>query len=214
MSRHFPLLALLVSVVAFSASEASALPISPIDPTVGVRGGESGSPPVTDGSAFELNACTVGISSYFCAPYETDFELFALDMSFWDVNGLPIPSRVPGEEGPVSNYFPAPESDFQLLRVTNGDDELDEFTVRLCAAESPAGQSACGFFEIDSDPVIPAGSLFVFSDQDGFVSIRAVNTVSNQNLPDNSAPLSVPEPSSLVLLASGLVAAYAFRSRS
>ena len=45
--------------------------VIPPDPTIGIRGGDDGSPSVTDGTAFELTPCLDGaLPGYFCQPYE------------------------------------------------------------------------------------------------------------------------------------------------
>jgi len=209
MTRRLGLSAVLV-LCALAAVPAQADPISPLDPIIGVRGDDEGSPPVTDGSAFQLAPCVVGAGSYFCAPYRNiDVPLFAIDLSFWDENGLPIPTTMSTEllEGLLPNYFVAPESDFQLIRI------IDQFTIRLCAAESKSGQEACGIFFEAEDPVIgPGNTLRAFSNTDGFVSVRAVNGVPNEDLPDNSAPI-IPEPATLVLLGTGLAGVVGRRLR-
>ena len=51
---------------------AEAIPISPLDPKVGVRGRDSGSPSIFDGSFFALEPCAAPLTGLFCAPYNTD----------------------------------------------------------------------------------------------------------------------------------------------
>jgi hypothetical protein len=188
-------------------ASASSINIPP-DPLIGVLGSGGGSPPATDGSAFQLLACAPGIlASFFCAEYENTFEgsITSLDLSFWDDPGNPIPTSVNGDP----NFAVGAVSDFQLLLT------VDQFTTRLCTTEAFV---ACNFVEVvgdfgfpvslklAGDPPIPPGAFQVFSDTPGFVSIRAVNLDPNSNLPDNSTALAVPEPGTVALLTIGLVA--------
>jgi hypothetical protein len=201
---------IVLTVLAGAAAPAQAALISPIDPVIGVRGERAGSPNVTDGSIFALSMCTEEeLEGFFCAPYTNNVEsLTSLDLSFWDVNGLPIPNTVEDN----SNYF-LPEgdtSDFQgLLNLGDG------FTVRLCFDDDDPACQENDFLSLLSDSSenggLPFSSLFVFSDQPGFVSIRAVNTTPNENLPPNDQP--IPEPATLLLLGMG-AAAVAGRRRT
>jgi hypothetical protein len=200
----------ILGVLCCAARPAQADLISPIDPVIGVRGG-GGSPDITDGSAKALEPCTDPVLvGNFCASYtnNTEGSITSLDLSFWDEDGLPIPTVIFNGETFEQNFFASEFSDFDdLLNV-------DLFTVRLCDSET---SSACeAIIEIDSVFFvllsIPVNeSLFVFSDVDGFVSVRAVNQVANLNLPLNDQPLSVPEPGLALLFGLAGIAAVARR---
>jgi PEP-CTERM motif len=181
-----------------------------LDPVIGVRGDGGGSPSVTDGSIFELTACSINaVSGFFCADYFNDqeFSIYSMDLSFWDANGNPTPTTVDD----VNNYQASALSDFLLL------ENIDAYTVRLCDASTTAGQVACGVGDIEllaslGDRLIgPGEDIQVYSDHPGFVSLRALNTVPNSNLPDNTAP--VPEPASLLLMGTGVASLVGRRLR-
>jgi len=214
-----------LAIAGFAASAILSVPAyaTPIvsDPTIGIRGtGDGGTPDVTDSSIYPLlqSLCPAAESpesvptNSFCADYfnNTEFELFALDLSFWTAEGQPIPAT------PL-NFQVDPTSDFLGIRYPNmftEDDFTDPNTVRLCAIDTLAGQEACNVDFSESFTVVPVGvDLWVFSDSAGFVSVRAWNTIPNENLPDNTAVLDViPEPATLTLLGTGVIVAAA-RSR-
>ena len=190
-----PISALAISALLVTPAYAGVIPP---DPTIGIRGGDDGSPSVTDGTAFELTACLdEALAGYFCQPYEYlldgPLNLSSLDLRFWTTDGDDVPTEV--EEFP--NYFVDPAaSDFDLLLI------LNEHDVRLCAAGSESGSPPC---DTSSPFALPPGSsLRVFTSLPGFVSVRAVNTTPNVNLPD-SPNTPVPEPATMMLLGSGLV---------
>ena len=193
----FPTSAFVISALLVVPAYAAAAVIPP-DPTIGIRGGDDGSPSVTDGTAFELNPCLdEALSGYFCQPYEYlpegPVNLSSLDLRFWTTDGDDVPTEVEG----FPNYFAdTASSDFDLLLL------LNEHDVRLCALGNEAGSPPC---HPSSPHALPAGSsLRVFTSLPGFVSIRAVNTTPNAFLPD-SPNTPVPEPATMVLLGSGLV---------
>ncbi len=83
---------------------AEAIPISPLDPKVGVRGRDSGSPSIFNGSFFALGDCRRRLwRGFFCAPFTTAIveggpatTVFKLDLRFADVNGFIIPTMIGG----------------------------------------------------------------------------------------------------------------------
>jgi hypothetical protein len=193
----------MLALIGIAPRAASASSI--LDPVIGVRGSGGASPSVTDASIQALSACSIDEVSFFCADYlnDQDFSLFAMDFSFWDANGNPTPTTVDDAD----NYQPSELSDFLLLLNIDGN------TVRLCDASSTAGQAACGVgYEYTLDRLInPGEEIQVYSDHPGFVSLRAINTVPNSNLPDNTAP--VPEPTSMLLMGTGVVSLVGSRLR-
>jgi hypothetical protein len=212
MRRASVLAALIVSVFAVQSASAA---------VIGVRGGDSGSEPMTDPSFFPLlqDDCTSApqpeqdpLAGYYCVTYETGFVgqdgfVFALDLQFKDENGNLIPVEM--FFGGLFENGIAPESDF-TLRL-----DIDEHTIRLCSDQSLAGQAACGQVIIESTDVVQILNVItqthfrVFTDlQDenelqNFVSIQAINTVPN-----------VPEPATLLLMGLGVAAAAGRRFRS
>ena len=128
------------------SAPANAAPILP-DPTIGVRGGGGGSPPVTDGSAQLLQPCgTVaattsglsGIEGFFCAAYqftssEIQGKINSLDLAFWDSHGTAIPNTVDWLPD-LPNFNVDPISDLPFLSLLE-----DGFTIRLSATEGEGG---------------------------------------------------------------------------
>jgi hypothetical protein len=170
--------------------------ISLVDPIIGVRGDEGFSLPVTDGSIQALDTCS-GLTGFFCADYVNTLgvDLFAIDLSFWDTAGLPIPTD--GGE----NYSPDPLSDLQNIL------SVGDFTIRLCDT-SPAGEAACTFspeiavfFVVIDSSITPGEHFQVYSNVDGFVSVQGAN-LGNNNGPDPSKP--IPEPGTLLLMGTGI----------
>jgi hypothetical protein len=206
MRRASVLAALIVSVFAVQSASAA---------VIGVRGVDSGSEDATDGGAFELTACNVTaddveiLTEFFCVVYfnDTDADLYAVDLAFWDVNGDPI-LAIGGEF--IFNFeVDKDESDFQLIRFFPN----DPYLVRLCTDEVAAGILACGG-DFGSDPVILAGTWFVvFADFQGFVSIQGWNEGENENRAARGEPLQIPEPATLLLLGLGLATAAGRRLR-
>jgi hypothetical protein len=206
MRRASVLAALIVSVFAVQSASAA---------VIGVRGGDSGSEPMTDPSFFPLlkDDCSsdpdgdpLTEAGYYCVTYETGFVgedgfVYALDLQFKDENGNLIP---------VETFTDiAAESDF-TLRL-----DIDDFTIRLCSAQSFEGAVACGAIVIESSNffqilnVITQTHFRVFTDLEdenglqNFVSIQAINTVPN-----------VPEPATLLLMGFGIATAAGRRLRN
>jgi hypothetical protein len=181
---------------------------------IGVRGVGSGSPPASDGAAYELTACDyTELASYYCAVYENHLndEIYALDLAFWDAEGNPVPAVIWIGEFYLLDFGVAEASDFQLIRHFL--DFQDEYLVRLCTDMSDAGVEACNG-DFGEDSPIPAGSSFaVFADFPGFVSIQGVNEGENLNAATRGEPIDVPEPATLLLLGLGLATAAGRRLR-
>jgi hypothetical protein len=206
MRRASVLAALIVSVFAVQSASAA---------VIGVRGGDSGSPPATDGSAFALSPCDLtgeDSTQYFCKIFENTLEedIYALDLAFWDADGQPIQALVfDGEFFFFENFEKAPESDFQLISFF----PQDPYLVRLCTDEVGAGTEACAG-DFGDDPVIPAGFFRVFADFKGFVSIQGVNEIDNLNPAPRGQQIPVPEPGTLLLLGLGIATAAGRRFRN
>jgi hypothetical protein len=199
MRRASVFAALILSVFAVQSASAA---------VIGVRGGDAGSPPMTNPSFFPLlqDDCTTALYSetdplagYYCVTYSTGFVdgdglVYALDLQFKDPDGNLVL---------VSTFTDiAEESHFQLRF------DLDQFTIRLCA-DSLLGQAACDpYFEypeitLFNESGINQTHFRVFTDlEDHSVSIRAINTISN-----------VPEPGMLLLLGLGVTAVAGRRLR-
>lgn len=187
MRRASVFTALILSVFAVQSASAA---------VIGVRGGDPGSPPATDGSWFEMTECSVLQQlppGYHCFVYENPFweeegSIFALDFQFRDGSGEPILA----EDLNVSGF-----SDFMGILI------LNDITIRLCADSTEAGQTACDT-DAGGGPAIFDQFFTVFSDDARSVRILAVNTVPNQ----------IPEPGMLLLMGLGVATVAGRRLRN
>jgi hypothetical protein len=195
------------------SAPAYAGPIPLSDPAIGIRGIGDSPPPasVLDATPQALDSCATAfdqadLAAFFCAMYRfSPIEASALDsdsifsvtMSFWDNGGIPVPNQICDGDC-IDNYVAAPQSDFQGIELLE-----DGFSVRLFADEGdyfitrPEGEP----FYID---------ILLFSDLDGYVSLRQVNKQDSLNteLYPVEKPLDVkgvPEPATLLLIGTGLV---------
>ncbi len=198
--RFRPVILVLTVGMLFSVA-AEAIPISPLDPKVGVRGRDSGSPSIFDGSFFALEPCEAPLLGLFCAPYNTDTgdgaaTISTLVLRFADVNGLLIPNTVGGDpEGPPNFVVDPLFSDFPFLELLENGFDIELSGSPLNCAEDGGEEY------YDYEPEFEAClDLRIFSDTDGFVSVRSVENVANLNLTETV----IPEPATLFLLSSGL----------
>jgi len=212
MTRYIGLaIAACIASVLYSAP-VYAGPIIP-DPMIGIRGLDDPPTPlsVLDATPQALDPCTdfgqTDLGGFFCAGYrfgpteasvlDTD-SLFSVHLAFWGTDLLPVPNQICGD-GCSDNYFAAGPSDWHGIDSTFEDGS----TVRLFAVGSEPTINRPGVepFFID---------LLIFSDLDGYVSMRTVNTRPNDNADDfpvneTLVLTGVPEPSTLILIGTGLV---------
>jgi PEP-CTERM motif-containing protein len=197
-------------VSALVTTPAYAGPIRLPDPAIGIRGIDDSPPPqsVLDATPQALDPCDSafgqsGLGGFYCAMYRFSLvEASVLDsdsihqvlLSFWETNGTPVPNDLCSGDCP--NYTAALPSDFHGISLPE-----DGFTVELFAqgTEPP--------IFIPENPDHPYIDILIFSETDGFVSLRQVNNQDNLNsklYPADQPLKEVPEPSILALIGTGV----------
>jgi hypothetical protein len=192
------------------SAQAYAGPVPLSDPAIGIRGiGDSPPPPsVLDATPQALDSCATAfgqgdLGAFFCAMYRfTPIEASALDsdsihsvtLSYWNNAGNPVPNQICDGDC-IDNYVPAAQSDFHGIALFE-----DGFSVKLFAEEGDY------FISLGERTYI---DILIFSDLDGYVSLRQVNDQENPNtaLYPVDKPLDVeevPEPATLLLIGTGL----------
>ena len=167
---------------ALLSTPAYAGPIRLPDPMIGIRGIDDSPPPpsVLDATPQALDSCSAAfgqgdLAGFFCAMYRfspadasvlDSSSIHSATMSFWTTAGTPVPNQVCDGDC-FANYVPSSQSDFHGISFPE-----DGFSVQL--------------FAFGSDPFISIGDrdfidLLLYSDMDGFVSLRQVNDQDNLN---------------------------------
>lgn len=171
----------------FVPKAASAGTVTVIDPIIGVRGGMFGSEPVSSGNTVFFAECPPALDSFVqCAIFNISDTAFSGGITSIDLHLTSAPDTEPEFENEIES-----PSGFGFTTLDNGDLSFSGSGPLMC------GDHICG--TVDGEDIV-----FGLRPIDDSEDVFALNLSANVTAVNGTPLNSVPEPTTLLLLGTGV----------